>query len=94
MTLSRYEDLFNMKSSKRNVPTFTISKRDSDIYLNYLNGDRLDLMSYRVYGEPQYWWIILAANDYSLEFDIEFGEILRVPYPLSEVISEIKEQIK
>lgn len=90
--INRYEDIFNIESSDVQVPDYTIKDRETDIYVTFNDGDRLDNMSNRIYGYPGYWWIILSANNYTIEFDIEYGEILRVPFPLSEVIEEIREQ--
>jgi len=92
--MSRYDNLFNVGSATENIPPVgEIPKKETDVYLPYNDTDRLDLMSYRVYADPQYWWLILAANGYQLEFDIEYGEILRVPYPLSETLNAIRENL-
>ena len=82
-----------MANPNKNVPAYSIMDRQTDIYVNYNDTDRLDNMAYRFYGSSEYWWIILDANNYQIEFDIEPGEILRIPYPLNEVLQEIKEQV-
>jgi hypothetical protein len=89
----RYKEIYKQRSATSNVPNFTVSDRESDIYVNYNYTDRLDLMSNRYYGSPKYWWIILKANSYHMEFDIEAGEVLRIPLPLVDVVNEIKDQI-
>ena len=66
-----------------------IKFRDTDIHIEFNNVDRLDLISYRIYKDPSYWWIILHANGYSIEFDIEEGELIRIPYPLDDAISDV-----
>ena len=91
--MSRYKDIFNLTKSTNPVPNITIKDRESDIYLEYQDWDNLTLISNRIYESPEYWWIILKANGYQIEFDIESGEVLRVPYPLSEVLDEIKGQL-
>ncbi len=89
--MSRYKKVFNIQSVKDTIPPIGhILERESDIYITYNSADRLDLISYRVYDDPKYWWVILAANGYQLEFDIESGEILRIPIPLSDVLSDIR----
>lgn len=90
----RYADFLDVTTPEENVKKFTISLRDTDVYIPYHDADRLDLISNKYYGAPEYWWIILSANDYQLEFDIEAGEILRIPYPLNDVIAEIRKQVK
>ena len=92
--MSRYSNVFDIKTAKDNIPPVKeISNRESDIYIQFNSTDRLDLVSHRVYGDPQYWWIILGANDYQLEFDIVDGELLRIPYPLVDVLNEIRESV-
>jgi hypothetical protein len=92
--MSRYNNIFNVKSAQDIMPSMgDIPRMNSDIYITYISSDRLDLISNRIYGDPQYWWMILAANGYQIEFDIEDGEILRVPYPLSDAINSIRKNI-
>lgn len=90
----RYADFLDVSTPEENVKDFTISYRETDVYIPYHEADRLDLIADKYYGSAEYWWVILCANDYQLEFDIEPGEILRVPYPLNEVIAEIRKQVK
>jgi len=93
--MGRYENIFDVRTATENIkPIGNISDRESDIYIQFNSADRLDQISNRVYGDPQYWWLILAANEYQLEFDIVPGEILKIPYPLSDVIVEIKKRTK
>lgn len=91
--MKRYEDIYKVDRPTQNIKNFTVKKRESDLYVPFMSEDRLDLMSNRIYGHPDYWWIILNANNYDIEYDIEYGEILRVPLPLSEVMEEIKGQV-
>jgi len=96
--VNRYREIFNLKKSKDNVPPpntppYKILDRETDVFLTYNSADRLDLISNRVYGSPNYWWVILAANNYHIEFDIEAGEVIRVPYPLADVLNEIRNQV-
>lgn len=89
--MSRYDEIFNIKSAKDVVASIDeIPTMDSDLYITYNSSDRLDLISNRVYGDPKYWWLILAANGYQIEFDIPVGEIIRIPYPLSNALSHIR----
>lgn len=47
--------------------------------------DRLDLLAYHYYGDPQYWWFILDANpQYFEESEIKKGDVLLIP-PFSEL---------
>ncbi len=66
-----------------------IKNRETDVYIEYSEINRLDLISNTYYSDPTYWWVILHANDYSIEFDIEPGELLRIPLPLKLALSDV-----
>ena len=93
MPLDRYRSVLDIRDVNRTIPNLKISNRETDIFIAYNETDRLDLISSRIYGYPELYWIILEANDYSSEIEIEYGEILRVPFPLEGVMSEIKSQV-
>jgi len=42
-------------------------------------GDRLDVISIKLYGTPHWWWIIALANDKKHCLDIKVGEVLWCP---------------
>jgi len=69
-----------------------IEYRESDIYLTYSETSRLDVMSNSIYNSPKYWWVILHANGYAIEFDIRIGELVRIPYPLNLALIDIGEK--
>ena len=91
--MGRYIDIFELRRATDNIPSFTIKERETDVYITFNMADRLDTISNRIYGSPDYWWIILNANNYQIEFDIALGEIIRVPYPLTEVVKEIQGKV-
>ena len=46
----------------------------------WIEGDRLDLLASRYYGNPIHWWFILEANPkYMEEEDIQNGDVLIIP---------------
>lgn len=50
------------------------------IYYEWVDGDRIDLVSERFFADPEYWWQILDANPaIHNPFDIAPGTILRIP---------------
>ncbi len=67
-----------------------IKYRSTDVYIEYNAEDRLDLISNRYYNNPAYYFVILHANDYSIEFDIEDGELLRIPIPLNLALLDVE----
>jgi len=48
----------------------------------------LDNVSMKYYGDPTVSWVIACANpQWMNEFEIPFGAVIRVPYPLSRVFA-------
>lgn len=87
-TYDRY-DLFRKDGKIEIVPFIKIPKKSSDINIVYKkNETRLDLVSYKYYGNPDYAWLIMQANPSlgSMEYDIPDGSTIRVPYPLDLTI--------
>lgn len=58
----------------------------------WIEGDRLDILSYRYYGQPQFWWFILDANTkYMKESEIRNGDVVLIP-PYSELRKVIEDE--
>lgn len=96
MAYDRY-DKFRMNGEVTLPPFIPIPVRESDYYEIYEKGvTRLDILSYRYYKDPDYGWLILQANPQfgSLEFLIPDNEQIRIPYPLSEVLTKYAEDIE
>ena len=56
--------------------------KSTDLIYQFEAGDRLDLVSKKFYGNPNYKWIILQANpQYMSELEIKKGDILVIPNP-------------
>lgn len=95
MSYNRYSKLYRDGEIKK-MPGITINKRNTDYYVSFNKAiSRLDKISYDYYGDSGYDWLILMANNdiEGLEFNIPDGFILRVPYPLEDVISEFNNKI-
>ena len=95
MAYNRYTKLIRNGVLKK-VPKVSIPNKTSDVYITYRKGvTRLDNVSYDVYGDPGYDWLILLANQNvaSLEFEIPDGYELRVPYPLQQTLEEYNKAI-
>lgn len=72
------------------IPFIKISQNTSDKYVNFDKSKmRMDMLSYKYYGDPNYGWLILQANpEYGgFEFSIPDGVEIRIPYPLDSAIS-------
>ncbi len=98
MPNSRYENISTKKVNKKTVfkPTLypKIPLRDDDIYIFSRQSDKLEHISYRFYGTPEYWWVIAKANNISKgSIFLEPGKQLRIPQPSSiqEILNSMKE---
>lgn len=90
-----YDRYTHFKSDGKilSTPLITISERSTDKFIVYKLGEtRLDKVSQTYYGAPYYNWLILNANPQygGLEFTINDGDIIRVPFPFLEVIQEFE----
>jgi hypothetical protein len=95
MAIGRYRQLVTPKRTMQTMPGIIISDRESDKYVIY-NSDkmRLDTISADIYGDDLYNWLILLSNpEYPLEFDIPNNTVIRVPFPLNDVISEYEQKV-
>lgn len=50
-------------------------------------GQRLYKMAAEYYGDSQYWWIIALFNNISTEAELEFGDVIKIPIPLSTTLN-------
>lgn len=56
-----------------------VSTRGSSVY-QFKQGDRLDLLAHKFYGDSQLWWAILDANPlYMTPWDVPAGVLLVIP---------------
>ena len=95
MAISRYRQLITPQLSGQTVPGIVISKRDTDKYVIY-NSDkmRFDTIAADIYGDDLYSWLISVANpEFALEFDIQNNSIIRVPFPLNDVVTEYEQKV-
>ena len=96
-TYNRYKSFVSDSGNVKVVPFIKIPKRVSDKYAYWDSyNSRMDLLSYQYYGDPSYGWLILQANPHlpSLEFMIENGAQIRIPFPLEIAISQYENDIK
>ena len=65
--MGRYDDIllkFNKKGQRVFVPTLypEIPLSDEDQFIYPKDGERLDSVAYKQYGDPSLWWVIAQAN--------------------------------
>lgn len=79
-----------------NMPPMEIDIRPSDIYVEYNKANnRFDRIAGSVYQDDELAILIRWANQqWDQEFDIPAGEVIRVPFPLEEVMQEVAEKIE
>lgn len=62
-------------------PPTLLSQLD-DLHYQVQMGDRIDLLSFKFYGDPILWWVIAVANDLEiLPTDLNVGDTLLIPSP-------------
>lgn len=70
--------------SIRNRNYFDISK---STFYTVVQGDTIDGIAYKQYGNAQLWWAIMDANpQYQSEIDIKPGDVITIP-SFDEVVS-------
>ena len=79
------------------LPYLKIDTRSTDKYEQYILGiTRFDLLSYKYYQDANYDWLILLANPElaNLEFAIEDGSIIRIPFPLEISLDNFENKLE
>lgn len=86
-----------LKSNDRlkNMPHIDIDLRSTDKRVSYnKQRNRLDTIAGNIYEDETFWRLILWANpEYFMEFDIPDNTVIRVPYPLTDVLNEVNRKI-
>lgn len=85
-TISRYHKLRRITDSDddtyiESYEQINIPNRDDDQYyiVTAAEEDRIDLVSYKFYSNPLYWWVIAEASDISDPEILPIGTLLRIP---------------
>lgn len=50
-------------------------------------GDKLFKLAYQSYGSTKLWWVISWFNQKPLESDFKHGDVIDIPFPLSDVLA-------
>ncbi len=59
--------------------TYTTSQKDRFMVVNKYYEYRPDLVSFDVYGTPDFWWKVLEANNINDVFNFKAGLNIRLP---------------
>lgn len=93
-------DRYNSVRESGNVeilPYIKLKPKYTDKKETYVVGyTRFDLLSYKYYKDASYSWLILLANPQfsGLEFNIEDGTILTIPYPLEISLDQYNNEME
>ena len=78
------------------IPFIAVRPSSSDIYIEYdRRRMRMDMLSYKYYGDPNYDWLILQANPNlsGYQYSIPDGVTLRIPYPLDTALQRYEKAL-
>lgn len=95
MDYNRY-DTFTSDGKSLLVPFIKIPIASTDIALTYQKRRmRMDMLSFKYYGDANYGWLILQANPSlgNMEFQIPNKSTLRIPYPLDDALRRYETSI-
>lgn len=87
---------FRNNGNFRVVPFIKLPRYDTDLFITFNKSTmRLDNLSYKYYSSPDFAWLILLANPHlgSLEYMIEDGVKMRIPYPLDTALSRYESEV-
>ena len=92
MPIKRYSRTTVINSSYRGTATYTTKIFDA-VNVGTLvveqrtmkQGDRLDAIAGRVYGDATYWWVIAAASGIGWPAQVPPGTVLKIPTSLDKV---------
>lgn len=84
---SRYASGVVVKSYDARKPAYSVTlfrqfptSTAEFYYYTWTQRDRIDLLAYELFGDPNLWWTIMDYNpEISNPFDIPIGTVLRIP---------------
>lgn len=93
MAISRYRNVnrINIGGQPRYFATSEFpTKQELDeiavIKIRVSKFDRLDQLASKHLGDGKYWWIIALMNNIDWAYDIEDGQILKIPVNVEDVL--------
>lgn len=69
----------------------TILPSENDIYIFSKQGDRLDLLAYKYYGDATQWWIIAHANKIKGTLSVPADIQLVIPADINKIYNNLVE---
>ena len=68
----------------------SIELDDSDKFIHPKDGDRLDTLAYKYYGNTTLWWVIAKANGIRGKVAVSVDEILRIPGNITRILENFR----
>ena len=68
----------------------TIRIENNDMFIVSKDGDRLDNLAYKYYGDNTLWWIIAKANGIRGITALYAGTVLRIPGDVMKIIERFR----
>ena len=65
-----------------------IPLENGDKFIHAVDGDRLDNLAHKYYGNMALWWIIAKANGLKGKPTITAGEVIRIPSNVTNIIEK------
>lgn len=63
---------------------------DSDQFIFPFDGDRLDILAQRYYGDSNLWWIIAKANEISRgQIGLDPEKLIRIPGDIENILNKL-----
>ena len=69
----------------------SIPIQDSDNFIYSVEGDRLDSLAFKYYGDNTLWWIIAKANGIRGKIALTPSEVLRIPGDITTILENFRE---
>ena len=95
----QYKSLLDKRGIKKVEQYRTLSKEvfEQEVYdsietINYVwkYGDMYWKLSSRIYGDPQYWWVIASFNKRPTESHNKIGDTLKIPINLADALQVVE----
>ncbi len=94
--MKRYETT-PIKTDKSGIRVYSttyypdIPLDDSDEFISVIDGDRVDLVANRYYGDVSLWWVIAKANGIKGKAALTPGDVLRIPGNINRIIENFND---
>ena len=63
---------------------------DSDQFIFTKEGDRLDSLADKFYGDHRLWWVIAKSNSIKGRIALETAKLIRIPGNITQIIEKFK----